>query len=85
MSEPKSKNLVWHAANVTHQERERLRGQKGCVIWLTGFSASGKSTIARRVEELLLQQGFAAYALDGDNFRTELNRDLGFSPEDRKE
>lgn len=78
-------NVTWHAANLSQAEREKLLGQKGCVVWFTGFSGSGKSTIARVVEERLLRRGSAAYVLDGDNLRMGLNGDLGFSAEDRKE
>ncbi len=85
MSEPKSKNIFWHGAEITREERESVIGQKGCVIWLTGLSGSGKSTIARRVEQQLLDRGVHAYVLDGDNVRHTLNKDLGFSPEDRTE
>jgi len=85
MSEPKSKNIFWHGAEVTREEREAVIGQKGCVVWLTGLSGSGKSTIARRVEQQLLARGVHAYVLDGDNVRHTLNKDLGFSPEDRTE
>jgi adenylylsulfate kinase len=60
-------------------------GQRGAVVWLTGLSASGKSTIARRAEQLLLERGHSAYVLDGDNIRFGLNKDLGFSPADRTE
>jgi adenylylsulfate kinase len=85
MSQPKSKNIFWHGAEVTREEREAVIGQKGCVVWLTGLSGSGKSTIARRVEQQLLARGVHAYVLDGDNVRHTLNKDLGFSPEDRTE
>ena len=85
MSEPKSKNITFHGANVTSEEREEIRGQKGCVVWTTGLSGSGKSTVARRAEQLLLEAGHQAYVLDGDNVRFGLNKDLGFSPEDRNE
>ena len=83
--EPKSKNIHWHEAEVTQEQRETLLGQKGCVIWFTGLSGSGKSTIARRVEQKLLSRHIHAYSLDGDNVRHGLNKDLGFSPEDRTE
>lgn len=59
--------------------------QKGCTIWLTGLSGCGKSTIARRLEKSLVAHGYCTYVLDGDNIRHGLNKDLGFSPEDRKE
>jgi adenylylsulfate kinase len=85
VSEPKSKNIHWHGANVTRDEREQALGQKGAVVWLTGLSASGKSTIARRAEQLLLERGVNVYVLDGDNLRMGLNKDLGFAPADRTE
>jgi adenylylsulfate kinase len=82
---PKSANIHWHGAIVTPEERQSTVGQKGAVVWLTGLSASGKSTIARRAEQLLLERGLTAYVLDGDNIRFGLNKDLGFSPADRTE
>ena len=85
MADPKSKNIFWHGANITHEERQKAVNQKGCVVWFTGLSGSGKSTVARRVEELLIQRGKFTYALDGDNMRMGLNTDLGFSPADRTE
>jgi adenylylsulfate kinase len=85
MSEPKSKNITWHGAEVTRDEREQILGQKGCVVWLTGLSGSGKSTICRRVEQKLLAEDVYTYVLDGDNVRHHLNKDLGFSPADRNE
>jgi adenylylsulfate kinase len=85
VDEPKSKNITWHGASVTTEEREAVLGQKGCVVWLTGLSGSGKSTVARRVEQMLLERGKATYVLDGDNLRMGLNKDLGFSPADRTE
>jgi adenylylsulfate kinase len=85
MSEPKSKNITWHGPEVTRDEREKILGQKGCVVWLTGLSASGKSTIARRVEQKLLADNVFTYVVDGDNVRHTLNKDLGFSPKDRTE
>lgn len=85
MSEPKSKNITWHGADVTQAQREEALGQKGAVVWLTGLSASGKSTIARRTEQKLLERGVHCYVLDGDNLRMGLNKDLGFSPSDRTE
>lgn len=85
MSQPKSSNIHWHGANVTQEERERIIGQKGAVVWFTGLSGSGKSTVARRTEQLLLERGVHTYVLDGDNIRFGLNKDLGFSPADRTE
>lgn len=77
-------NITWHH-NLVYDERKALRKQEGCTIWLTGLSASGKSTIACALEQLLLQKDIAAYRLDGDNIRFGLNKDLGFSEKDRNE
>ncbi len=85
MAEQKATNITWHEGAVTRTQRERLLGQKGVVVWLTGLSASGKSTIACILEQLLLQKGRHAYRLDGDNVRMGLNKNLGFSAEDRQE
>jgi adenylyl-sulfate kinase len=71
--------------HVAEHERAELLGQRGAVVWLTGLSASGKSTIAYALERRLVSAGHAAYVLDGDNVRHGLNADLGFSPEDRDE
>ncbi|KAK3623686.1 Adenylyl-sulfate kinase [Elasticomyces elasticus] len=79
-----STNITWHSG-LTRQERSELRKQKGCTVWFTGLSASGKSTIAIALEQHLLQKGLACYRLDGDNVRFGLNKDLGFSPKDREE
>jgi adenylylsulfate kinase len=81
----RSTNITWHAGAIAREHRERYLGQKGVVVWMTGLSASGKSTIASRVEELLLERGKLAYRLDGDNIRHGLNKNLGFSAEDRAE
>lgn len=85
MNQPVSKNITWHPGKLTDAERQKSLGQKGAVIWFTGLSASGKSTIAREVEKALVENGFHAGVLDGDNIRHGLNKDLGFSPEDRAE
>lgn len=77
-------NITWHE-NLTHDERIKLRKQKGVTIWLTGLSASGKSTIACALEQYLLQKNVNSYRLDGDNVRFGLNKDLGFSEADRNE
>ncbi|ODV81585.1 adenylyl-sulfate kinase [Suhomyces tanzawaensis NRRL Y-17324] len=77
-------NITWHA-NLTHEERAQLRKQKGVTVWLTGLSASGKSTIACALEQSILARGLNAYRLDGDNVRFGLNKDLGFSEADRNE
>jgi adenylylsulfate kinase len=76
---------TWHHGAVTRRGRELLRNQKGVVRWMTGLSASGKSTIACHLEQLLLAKKKLAYRLDGDNIRHGLNRELGFSAEDRAE
>jgi adenylylsulfate kinase len=85
VSEPKSKNIVWHHATITKEDREKLFRQKGVVIWFTGLSGSGKSTLANAVEASLFERGCHTYILDGDNIRHGLNKDLGFSPKDREE
>ncbi|SCU89596.1 LANO_0D05644g1_1 [Lachancea nothofagi CBS 11611] len=77
-------NITWHP-NLTYSERSELRKQNGATVWLTGLSASGKSTIACALEQLLLKEGVSAYRLDGDNIRFGLNKDLGFSEKDRNE
>lgn len=77
-------NITWHE-NFSHAERVEFRKQKGVTVWLTGLSASGKSTIACAIEQALLQRGLNAYRLDGDNIRFGLNKDLGFSEADRNE
>jgi len=85
MEEQKATNVVWHDHKVERVERERLLRQKGVVLWFTGLSGSGKSTIANEVSYKLHKMGRLSYILDGDNIRHGLNKDLGFSPEDRKE
>lgn len=81
----KSSNTVWHNATVNRQRRESLSGHRSCVIWFTGLSGSGKSTIAHTLEEALYQRGCHTYVFDGDNVRHGLCGDLGFSAEDRAE
>ncbi|WP_252381608.1 adenylyl-sulfate kinase [Desulfovulcanus ferrireducens] len=78
-------NIVWHNGYVKRADRNRLNKHKSGLIWFTGLSASGKSTIAHLVEKKLHEQGIRTYVLDGDNVRHGLNVDLGFSREDRKE
>ncbi|MCJ1328238.1 Adenylyl-sulfate kinase [Thelotrema lepadinum] len=77
-------NITWHPS-LSHSERSSQRKQPGLTIWLTGLSASGKSTIAVALEQHLLHLGLSAYRLDGDNIRFGLNKDLGFSEKDRNE
>ncbi len=85
MTEIKATNITWHEGHVGCEEREGLLKQKGALIWMTGLSGSGKSTVAYTLEHALMQQGRLAYVLDGDNIRHGLNKNLGFSPEDRTE
>jgi len=85
MNEQKATNVVWHDHKVKREEREQLLKQKGVILWFTGLSGSGKSTVASEVAYKLHEKGKLAYILDGDNIRHGLNKNLGFSPEDRKE
>jgi len=85
MALQKATNITWHEGKVTKEDREKLLGQKGVVLWFTGLSGSGKSTIARAVEKRLFEEGHLCYVLDGDNIRFGLNKNLGFSPGDREE
>lgn len=85
MSSPKSTNIHWHEGNLTRDERWSALKCKGCTMWFTGLSASGKSTIASALEQVLVQRGVPSYRLDGDNIRFGLNNNLGFSAEDRAE
>ena len=85
MAEQKATNIVWHQGAVNREDREKLNGHKGATVWLTGLSGSGKSTIAVDLEKRLAERGVRTYILDGDNIRHGLNKDLGFSPEDRTE
>ncbi|MCF7815254.1 MAG: adenylyl-sulfate kinase [Candidatus Cloacimonetes bacterium] len=81
----KSSNTVWHQGQITQKDREKQLRQKAVLIWFTGLSGSGKSTIAYALEHKLYQLGNHCYVLDGDNIRHGLNGNLGFSQEDRKE
>jgi adenylylsulfate kinase len=85
MAQQKATNITWHEGNVTRAERQANMGQQGCTLWMTGLSGSGKSTVAVALEQVLLQRGKHAYRLDGDNLRMGLNKNLGFSAEDRAE
>jgi adenylylsulfate kinase len=82
---PKSQNITWHHAFITKEDRERLLAQKGVTLWFTGLPQSGKSTLATELEKALFERGHITYILDGDNIRHGLNKNLGFSPEDREE
>lgn len=81
----KSQNITWHDSEVTKTERQAQNGHKSVVLWFTGLSGSGKSTISVALEKALFERRIHAYRLDGDNIRHGLNNNLGFSPEDRKE
>jgi adenylylsulfate kinase len=85
MAEQKATNVTWHEGTVSRAERQQLLNQKGVTVWMTGLSASGKSTIACILEQMLLHKKKHAYRLDGDNIRMGLNKNLGFSAEDRGE
>lgn len=80
-----TKNLVWCDTGIKRRDRELKNYSQARILWLTGLSGAGKSTIARELNCRLFQKGYQAYVLDGDNVRHGLNSDLGFSPEDRKE
>lgn len=85
MGDPQANNVVWHEGFLTTEDFERRNGHKGAVLWLTGLSGAGKSTIAHGVERLLFESGRQVKVLDGDNIRHGLNKDLGFSPAERHE
>lgn len=85
MTVQKATNVHWHDGEVTREDRHRLLGQKGVTLWFTGLSGSGKSTVAVALESALYEYGKLAYRLDGDNIRLGINKNLGFSAEDRTE
>lgn len=85
MPEPKATHITWHEGHIDPEARAKRMGQRGCTVWFTGLSGSGKSTVAVAVEQALHQLGRHAYRLDGDNVRYGLCNNLGFSPEDRDE
>lgn len=85
MAEQKATNVHWHEGEVTREDRAALLGHKGATLWFTGLSGSGKSTVAVELEKALHAQGKLVYRLDGDNVRLGINKNLGFSAEDRKE
>ena len=82
---PPDHNVVWHNVSVTREMRESLGGHRGAVLWFTGLSGAGKSTVAHAVEEQLYKRGCRSFVFDGDNVRHGLCSDLGFSSEDRHE
>lgn len=85
METNKSNNIVWHGLSIEREHREELLNQKGLLIWFTGLSGSGKSTVADALNKELYRRSYLTYMLDGDNLRHGLNADLGFSREDRIE
>ena len=85
MSEQKATNVHWHGGEINRPERSQLLGHGGATLWFTGLSGSGKSTIAVALEQALYQRGVLVYRLDGDNIRLGINKNLGFSAEDRAE
>ena len=85
VSENEKNNVVWHQASVSRRDREHLNGHRSVILWFTGLSNSGKSTVAHAVEEKLFQMGYRTYVFDGDNVRHGLCSDLRFSSADRVE
>ena len=85
MATQKATNVTWHDGEITRENRQEILRQKGATIWFTGLSGSGKSTIAVATEKALFQLGKLSYRLDGDNVRMGINKNLGFSEEDRQE
>lgn len=85
MTEQKATNVTWHDGDINAAERNELLKQKGATLWFTGLSGSGKSTVAVALESALYARGHLCYRLDGDNIRMGINKNLGFSEEDRAE
>ncbi len=85
MAEQKATNVHWHSGEVTREDRYKVLGHKGATLWFTGLSGSGKSTVAVALEKELTARGKLCYRLDGDNVRLGINKNLGFSAEDRSE
>ncbi len=85
MAEQKATNVHWHEGDITREHRSNLLGHKGATLWFTGLSGSGKSTIAVELEGTLSEMGILSYRLDGDNVRLGINKNLGFTAEDRTE
>ena len=85
MAEQRATNITWHDTQISRAEREKMNGHRGAILWYTGLSGAGKSTIANAVDSLLHADGIHTYVLDGDNVRHGLNKNLGFSAEDRAE
>ncbi len=85
MAEQKATNVHWHEGDITREHRTKLLGHKGATLWFTGLSGSGKSTIAVELEGTLIEMGILSYRLDGDNVRLGINKNLGFTADDRTE
>ncbi|HBN78217.1 adenylyl-sulfate kinase [Rubinisphaera italica] len=85
MTDQKATNVTWHDHTVTKVERRKLMGHKSAILWFTGLSGAGKSTVANTVDHLMHEKGIHTYVLDGDNVRMGLNKNLGFSADDRTE
>ena len=85
MAEQKATNVHWHEGDITREHRAKILGHKGATLWFTGLSGSGKSTVAVELEGMLSEMGVLTYRLDGDNVRLGINKNLGFSAEDRAE
>lgn len=85
MADQKATNVTWHEGEISREDRYQILRQKGATIWFTGLSGSGKSTIAVALEQALHRAGKLSYRLDGDNVRLGINKNLGFSEQDRKE
>jgi adenylylsulfate kinase len=85
VTEQKATNVTWHYGEISLTDRNNLLGQKGATLWFTGLSGSGKSTVAVALEQELFKRGKLSYRLDGDNIRLGINKNLGFSAEDRTE
>jgi len=85
VTKQKATNVTWHSGEISREDRQGILRQRGATIWFTGLSGSGKSTIAVALEQALYQLGKLSYRLDGDNVRLGINKNLGFSEEDRKE
>ncbi|MFK7829217.1 MAG: adenylyl-sulfate kinase [Congregibacter sp.] len=85
MADQKATNVHWHEGDITREHRQKLLGHRGATIWFTGLSGSGKSTVAVELEGVLHERGVLSYRLDGDNVRLGINKNLGFSAEDRTE
>ena len=85
MTNSSASDITWHEQKVSRNDRQNIKGHRGAVLWFTGLSAAGKSTIANAVESQLNRRGIHTYVLDGDNIRHGLNKNLGFTAEDRAE